>query len=449
MSLSLTRPESRRPAVSNRMFFRPQLIPAAGQPPENYSPTGLAYLDANVKSLLHQISYFINAQQAQARWLKEDIVALATSMNRRGMLTLSAGAALAVGAGGAPEQTVAAPLDGLVDRARKGGEREVVVAGGTGAYGDLVKKHFYSPFTEATGIEVVATGGGYGEKLAKLKAMASVGRTEWDVITLSIDSLTPDVTNLLEDLGNCADLPDVAARGVAGSCLGKGVLFDIGGGVLAFDKRSFPDGQPQPAGWADFWDVKAFPGPRALPNVGNPWWNLIAALEADGVSRGQLFPLDVDRAFRKLDEIKPHVTVWWKSGDQSQQIFRTGEVVMAMLFSGRAFRLRAEKLPLAISWNGAPLDAAFWAVTKGAQHPNAGLALLDFIYTRPEAHAAFALESFGSTAQREAVAFLPEDARALSVLQPANWSQIIQVDRGWLAANREAVLERWSTWLAS
>lgn len=380
---------------------------------------------------------------------EEEIVFLGMSMNRRGMLKLSAGAAFVAGTGAALPNASAASLAELVGRARKAGEQAVVVAGGTGAYGDLVKKHFYTPFTEATGIEVVATGGGYGEKLAKLKAMASVGRVEWDVITLSIDSLTPDVTDLLDDLGDCADLPDVVARGVAGSCLRNGVLFDIGGGVLAFDKRSFPDGQPQPATWADFWDVKAFPGPRALPNVGNPWWNLIAALEADGLSRDQLFPLDVERAFRKLDEIKPHVTVWWKSGDQSQQIFRTGEVVMAMLFSGRAFRLRAEKIPLAISWKGAPLDAAFWAVTKGAQHPNAALLLLDFIYTRPEAHAAFTMESFGSTAQREAIKYLPEDVQASSVIRPANWSQVVQINRVWLAANREALLERWSTWLAS
>lgn len=370
--------------------------------------------------------------------------------NRRSVLKLSAAVVSSIGGGIVlPSRGVAAPLDELVERARKSGERQVVVAGGTGAYGDLVRKHFYAPFTQATGIEVMVSGGGYGEKLAKLKAMAAVGRVEWDVITLSVDSLTPDVANLLDDLGACASLPDVAGHGVAGSCLGHGVLFDVGGGVLAYDKRVFPDGQPQPASWRDFWDVKAFPGPRALPNVGNPWWNLIAALQADGVGPDQLFPLDVDRAFRKLDEIKSQVTVWWKSGDQSQQIFRTREVVMAMLFSGRAFRLRAEQIPLGISWKGAPLDAAFWGLTKGAQHPNAAFALLDFIYTRPRAHAAFTHESFGSTAQREAIEFLPEDARASSVIQPANWSQIVQIDRDWLATNREAVLERWNTWLAS
>ena len=36
-----------------------------------------------------------------------------------------------------------------------------------------------------------------------------------------------------------------------------------------------------------------------------------AALVADGVPKDKLYPLDLDRAFKKLDEIKPHIKVWW------------------------------------------------------------------------------------------------------------------------------------------
>src|SRR3989442_1490871 len=43
------------------------------------------------------------------------------------------------------------------------------------------------------------------------------------------------------------------------------------------------------------------------------------ALVADGVPPDKVFPMDVDRAFRKLDQIKPHVKVWWTQGNQSQQ----------------------------------------------------------------------------------------------------------------------------------
>jgi mannopine transport system substrate-binding protein len=370
-------------------------------------------------------------------------------IHRRSFLQLSAGAAVfAYGSLGLPSLLAAAP-DELAKQALDAGEGEVIIAGGTGAYGALVKKHFYDPFTEATGIKVTATGGSYGEKLAKLKAMATVGRVEWDVVTLSADSLAADVAPLLQDLGNCSSLPNLAAQGIDGSCLTHGVLFDIGGGVLAFDKRRFPDGQKQPASWADFWDVKTFPGPRALPNIGTPWWPLMAALQADGVQPNALFPLDLDRGFSKLDAIKPHVSVWWKSGDQSQQIFRNREVEMAMMFSGRSFRLQSEGIPLGIVWKGAPLDASVWAAVKSAQHPKAAAALLNFVYTRPDAHAAFAAESFGSTALRSAIDLLPQEARGASVVAPANWSQVVRVDTGWLTSNRDTVLERWNSWLAS
>jgi mannopine transport system substrate-binding protein len=321
-----------------------------------------------------------------------------------------------------------------------------VIAGGTGAYLDLVKQHFYDPFTAATGIKVTNAGGSYGEKLAKLKAMNAVGRVEWDAITLSVDALTPETNAMLRDLQSCGEIPAVCGHGICGSCLGHGVMFDIGGGLLAFNRETFPGAKP--ASWSDFWDVAKFPGPRALPNIGTPWWPLMAALQADGVAPDKLFPLDLDRGFRKLDQIKSHITVWWRSGDQSQQIFRTKEVVMAMMFAGRAQRLQAEGLPIDVVWKGAPLDASVWSVTKGAARPNAAMALLEFVYSRPEAHAAFAQASFGSTAHKDALGLIPAAARSSQAVSPANWSGIVRVDPAWVAANQDNVTKRFTDWLA-
>jgi len=45
------------------------------------------------------------------------------------------------------------------------------------------------------------------------------------------------------------------------------------------------------------------------------------------VPRDKLFPLDLNRAYKKLDTIKPHVAAWWKSGDNSMQILRGGDAV--------------------------------------------------------------------------------------------------------------------------
>src|SRR6266487_4482451 len=124
------------------------------------------------------------------------------STSRRDFLHLSAGAAI-FGASSTlfSRAASAEKFDALVQTAKKAGEDRVVMAGGTGAYVDLVKKYFYSPFTEATGIKVDIIGGSYGERIAKLKAMDVAKAVEWDAIAMSVDSLTPETRSLLRDIG--------------------------------------------------------------------------------------------------------------------------------------------------------------------------------------------------------------------------------------------------------
>lgn len=368
-------------------------------------------------------------------------------IHRRQMLEFGALASLA---GLLPAGlSFAEAADALAAEAVAAGETQVVMAGGTGAYAETIKRYFYDPFTEATGIRVIDAGGSYGEKLAKLKAMVQVGRVEWDVLSLSLDSLIADNRAFFRYLGeSCEAVPNIAVEGVDGACVRYGAMFDLGGGVLTYNTAAFADRPRQPLTWADFWDVETFPGPRGLPDVGTPWWNLIAALLADGVEPDALFPLDLERAFAKLNEIRPHVAVWWRSGDQSQQIFRSEEVVMAMMFVNRARSLQREGLPLEVSWEGAPLDASVWTLLADAPHPKAAAALLNFIYSRPEVHAAYMAESGGATAMRAAPALMDPAAATLLPTAPETWSKIVVTDNDWLSENQEAVLRRWAEWIA-
>ncbi len=96
---------------------------------------------------------------------------------------------------------------------------------------------------------------------------------------------------------------------------------------------------------ADFWDVRRFPGNRGLCISDSPR-TLIFALLADGVPREKLYPLDLDRAFKKLDEIKPHIKVWWREGNQSQQLIRDGEVDMMSIWNARATELKQQGVPV-------------------------------------------------------------------------------------------------------
>ena len=325
-------------------------------------------------------------------------------------------------------------------------ERMVVIRTTGGVFEAALKRNFFEPFTKATGVRVVPVAASDGEMMAKSTAMQASGRVEWDIISPQYDDLAnhPD---LLADLGDCSAMPHVASDGVAQACNRYGVLYVTGGQVLAWDPRAFQGGAP--ADWADFWDIERFPGRRALPNTGNPWASIVSALSADGVPASKLFPLDMDRAFRKLDAIKPHIDLWWRTGDQCQAMMRSGDIQVGLMWSGRAVATKREGVPLDWTYNQAVADFGAWAILKGAPHPNAARAFIDFYMTRPEAHAAFSREAGYMTPNRFAADLLAPDEKRQLVATPATYAGIIHMDPTWLAANRAAGIERWNSWISA
>src|SRR5262249_59389068 len=80
---------------------------------------------------------------------------------------------------------------------------------------------------------------------------------------------------------------------------------------------------------------------------------LFGAWPAGAGRADRLYPLDVDRAFKKLDQIKPHIKVWRREGNQSQQLIRDGELDMMSIWNGRASELKEQGVPVELVWNGA------------------------------------------------------------------------------------------------
>src|SRR5580704_6265028 len=149
-----------------------------------------------------------------------------------------------------------------------------------------------------------------------IKTQVASGKPTWDVVDVPTGyCLRGGEQGLIEKL-DFAKLPNAAAM-PENYRTPYSVAYEFYSSVLAYSQTRYPAGAT-PDSWADFWDVKKFPGRRALRN--HPLATLEAALMADGVAPDQLYPLDVDRAFKKLEEIKPYITVWWTSGAQSAQL---------------------------------------------------------------------------------------------------------------------------------
>lgn len=320
---------------------------------------------------------------------------------------------------------------------------EVIVATTGGLMTDSLRENFYRPFEQKTGIRVRAVPIELPDQWARAVAGARTGNVPFDVVTAT----PPDMiqhADILADIP-CASLPGIVEHALPGSCEPHGLVRTVGAMALTWSKKAFPNGGPQ--SWADFFDTTKFPGPRSLPDTGDrEWWVPLAALMADGVPRDKLFPMDLDRAYKKLDPIKPSVAAWWKSGDNSMQVLRGGDAVMSMLYSSRAVPL-AKSGEFDFTWNGAIRDTGNWAVLKGSPNTKNAMTFLDFFVQNPQAHLPFsAAVSFDSN-NKEAASLVAPEERRYRPSYPDNYSKLIIADYAWIASEREKMRERWISWL--
>ena len=297
---------------------------------------------------------------------------------------------------------------------------------------------FFKPFTQATGIQVRTVA---PVSYAKLKAQVTTKNYEWDITAISEgDWKRAEAEGFVEPIDwsvvNKSKLFDNAV-------IANGIKYCALGTNLCYRSDKFPNGGPQ--SWADFWDVKKFPGTRSLYN--HPLRAVTFALLADGVPKDKLFPLDVDRALKKLSEIKPHIKVWWTQGNQSQQLLRDGEVDMIAIWNARGSELKQQGVPCEVVWNEAVVTNTMWGVVKGARNAKLAWEFIQFAI-QPEPQAEFARRLFYGPSNPEAYKFLtPEVSRQLPTY-PENMKVAFEADSSWEAANAARVQERFTQWLA-
>ena len=207
-----------------------------------------------------------------------------------------------------------------------------------------------------------------------------------------------------------------------------GVPSEVFSTNYGFSTDAFPEGGPQPSSWADFWDVEKFPGMRSLRS--RPRTILEAALMADGVAREDVYDVlktdeGLDRAFAKIEEIKPHVSVWWQSGAQPAQILGSGEAVMSNGWNGRLQAGIDEGLPIQMVWNGAVAELGYFMIVKGAPNMDTAVEFLRWV-VKPESQAEFhKYVSYGPITP-DAWNHIPEDQWGhASVLAPEHCSVVV------------------------
>jgi putative spermidine/putrescine transport system substrate-binding protein len=269
------------------------------------------------------------------------------------------------------------------------------------------------------------------------------GDPPWDVVAVNDTDLLAGCA-----AGRFAKL-DWATLGGREKFLAQGVS-DCGLGValratvLAWN-RDKVQGSP---GWADFWDVVKWPGKRGLRRSVRS--TLPFALLADGVAPGDVFrelatPAGVDRAFRKLDQLRPYI-VWWRNNEDAARLLAAGEVLMTSAPASVVADADAHGEHFGAQWAGAVQSVVSFAIVKDSPNAAAALRLLQFAATPAAETKLPALAHLGGLA-RGANDGLPPEVLATSPTAPAALGNAVAPDAAFWRDNLDKLTQRFDAWL--
>ena len=319
--------------------------------------------------------------------------------------------------------------------------RDLVVVSYGGPNKDAQVSAFYQPFQQETGMPVIPVS--WNGEAAKIKAMVDSRNVSWDVVevdaTLQGRGCDEGLFERLDtrQLGNKADfLPETMQPCAMG-------MF-ISSTLLAYNADKL---KTAPRSWQDFWDTRRFPGKRAMRRGAQ--YTLEIALLADGVSPDKVYqtlstPAGINRAFSKLDQIKPHIQ-WWEAGAQPAQYLLAGDVVMSTAYNGRISTARNEGRNLRAVWVNNIYEMDYWAIPKGSSNKAAALHFIR-LASRASQQKLFARQiAYGPTNQ-QALQLLPATLQTELPSAPQNRRTALALDYRFWIDHGESLEQRFNSW---
>jgi putative spermidine/putrescine transport system substrate-binding protein len=315
----------------------------------------------------------------------------------------------------------------------------IAVASYGGAYQDALRKAFYEPAAKALGIEVKEfTLSGISDVRTQVKANA----VQWDVVELYAGQCQQAANEgLIEPLDyNVIHTDGVPKELVQSHWVG----FTAYSTVLAWNKKTYADNPPK--NWADFWDLKKFPGTRAMSGYG-PTANAEMALMAAGIPKDKLYPLDLDRAFDKLKEIKSE-TVFWNSGAEAGQLALSQEADMISIWVARIDAAIKEGAPYDFTYEQGIIDIECLVVPKGSPHKELAMKVINE-FLKPENQAELPrYVPYGPVNQKAyETGKITPDLLKNANSTPENWAKQVIMDKPYWAEHGQAAQERWDAFI--
>lgn len=237
----------------------------------------------------------------------------------------------------------------------------------------IKRQVLYDPFTKATGIEIVTA---TGPDIAKMKVQVDRKDVEWDIMEMN-DAWVPTVAGmgLLERIDDTiVDRANCVPQAMHDFAVGRAVY----SGGIAFPTNRL-NGRVAKT-WSEFWDTKAIPGRRGLRNRITD--TLEIALMGDGVPASQVYPCDIERAFKALDRIKPYVSQWIAQAQQAVSLIQRDETDFTFSYATRVKKSQESNIPIGYSFRQNILGVNFSGALKGTRNRDAAMRFLAFTMDR-------------------------------------------------------------------
>jgi len=306
---------------------------------------------------------------------------------------------------------------------------------------EALSKAYFGPFQTQTGIEVRSLS--YEGETTELDQMVKDGNPDWDVVQVESRTLQLGCRRgLFEklDYGKIGNRSDFIS-GAASEC---GVGIFTWSMALAYDAARVKEA---PRTWADLWNLKKYPGKRGLRRSAK--YTLEIALLADGVAPQDVYkvlatPQGVDRAFAKLDRIKPDI-LWWAAAPQPAAYLASGTFARTSAYTLWFGPDRRSKASFRLAWDESLYDVDSWAIPKGTPRASDAYRFIAFA-SRPEQQKVLSdTLAYGPT-NRKAVRLL--DAQRAQAIPSAdvNLKHALKIDVGFWIRYGEQLEKRFDQW---
>lgn len=292
----------------------------------------------------------------------------------------AAGALVLTGCSGGGEAAPIPPLTDPVAGADAAGVLDGVTLtfagdGGTTQEGQMTA--FFTPFAASSGATFNQDA---PQTLAKVQSQVESGNIQWDFISSFGDAIARECGTLFEEL----DMSKIDTSKVPENLLGGtkcGVPSISYAYLMVFNTDEF--GENGPKTWADFFDLKKFPGTRTLYSGDGKIDG--GSVQAGAMAAGWNPETDewsvewAEKGLDKIDSIKNDL-VFYGTGAQAQQMMEAGEAKIGGLWNGRAVAAARNGAAIQPVWNEWMVMIDYFAIVKGAKNAEAAYYAINYAY---------------------------------------------------------------------